>query len=132
MKFTKTNATKLATIATKTLNEKFSELGYDVTVHDRGGRFEDYEFTMKIVVSSESEGGEAKEQIDYKKYASIFALPMEMLGANIHFNGRPFTVVGFLPSRRKNNIQIKNPSGKTFIAPHEQVIRAYQRGLGVL
>ena len=136
MEFTGKYAKELATIAVQTLNEKFAELGYDVTVRNGGGKYEDYEFAMKLIVSTESENGETKAQVDYKKYAKLYNLPLEMLGASVKFNGKIFTVTGLLPNRRKNDIQIEDAKGKVFIAPHEQVVRSYnaqqKRDLGNL
>jgi len=35
--------------------------------------------------------------------------------------------MGLLPNRRKNDIQIENSKGKVFIAPHEDVVKAFKR-----
>ena len=136
MEFTGKYAKELATIAVQTLNEKFAELGYDVTVTNGGGKYEPQEFAMKLLVATTSEDGETKAQVDYKQYAKLYDLPLEMLGASVKFNGKVFTVTGFLPNRPKRNIQIEDTKGHTFIAPHTQVIRAYnsqqKRDLGNL
>ena len=70
--------------------------------------------------------GETQAQTDYKRYANLYELPLEMLNSTFTFNRKVFTVTGFLPNRRKNDIQIENANGKTFIAPHESVVRAYK------
>ena len=49
MEFTGKYAKELATIAVQTLNEKFAELGYDVTVSNGGGKYEPQEFAMKLI-----------------------------------------------------------------------------------
>ena len=136
MEFTGKLAKELATIAVQTLNEKFAELGYDVTVTNGGGKYEPQEFAMKLLVATTSENGETKAQVDYKYYAKLYDLPLDMLGASVKFNGKIFTVTGFLPNRPKRNIQIEDTKGHTFIAPHTQVVRAYnlqqKRDLGNL
>ena len=60
MEFTGKLAKELATIAVQTLNEKFAELGYDVTVTNGGGKYEPQEFAMKLLVATTSENGETK------------------------------------------------------------------------
>ena len=126
MEFTGKYAKELATIAVQTLNEKFAELGYDVTVSNGCGKYEPQEFAMKLIVGMKTENGDTQAQVDYKQYAKLYNLPLEMLGASFNYNGKFFTVTGLLPNRRKNDIQIVDAKGKTFIAPHESVVRAYE------
>jgi len=126
MEFTGKYAKELATIAVQTLNEKFAELGYDVTVSNGGGKYEPQEFAMKLIVGMKTENGDTQAQVDYKQYAKLYNLPLEMLGASFNYNGKFFTVTGLLPNRRKNDIQIVDAKGKTFIAPHTSVVRAYE------
>ena len=126
MEFTGKYAKELATIAVQTLNEKFAELGYDVTVSNGGGKYEPQEFAMKLIVGMKTENGETQAEVDYKQYAKLYNLPLEMLGASFNYNGKFFTVTGLLPNRRKNDIQIVDTKGKTFIAPHTSVVRAYE------
>ena len=126
MEFTGKYAKELATIAVQTLNEKFAELGYDVTVSNGGGKYEPQEFAMKLIVGMKTENGDTQAQVDYKLYAKLYSLPLEMLGASFKYNGKVFTVTGLLPNRRKNDIQIVDAKGKTFIAPHTSVVRAYE------
>ena len=126
MEFTGKYAKELATIAVQTLNEKFAELGYDVTVSNGGGKYEPQEFAMKLIVGMKTENGDTQAQVDYKQYAKLYNLPLEMLGASFNYNGKFFTVTGLLPNRRKNDIQIMDAKGKTFIAPHTSVVRAYE------
>ena len=126
MEFTGKYAKELATIAVQTLNEKFAELGYDVTVSNGGGKYEPQEFAMKVIGGMKNENGDTQAQVDYKLYAKLYSLPLEMLGASFKYNGKVFTVTGLLPNRRKNDIQIVDAKGKTFIATHESVVRAYE------
>ena len=126
MEFTGKYAKELATIAVQTLNEKFAELGYDVTVSNGGGKYEPQEFAMKLIVGMKNENGDTQAQVDYKQYAKLYNLPLDMLGASFNYNGKFFTVTGLLPNRRKNDIQIVDAKGKTFIAPHTSVVRAYE------
>jgi len=125
MEFTKQFAKELSTLSIETLNKVFADKGYDITVTNGGGQYEPLQFTMKLKLALSNGDGETQAQLDYKQYAGIYQLPLDMLGSTFKFNGKVFTVTGLLPSRRKNNIQIQNVQGKTFIAPHQSVVRAY-------
>ena len=127
MEFTGKLAKEVSTLAIDTLNKVFAEKGYDLTVSNGGGNYAPLQFNMKLTLSVASENGESQAQADYKQYADLYQLPLEMLGAKFIFNGKFFTVMGLLPNRRKNDIQIENSKGKTFIAPHEDVVKAFKR-----
>ena len=126
MEFTGKFAKEISTLSIETLNKVFADKGYDITVTNGGGKYAPLQFTMKLKLSVSSEDGETQAQTDYKLQADLYHLPLEMLGATFPFNRKVFTVTGLLPNRRKNDIQIENANGKTFIAPHESVIRAYK------
>jgi len=126
MEFTGKFAKEVSTLAIDTLNRVFAEKGYDITVTNGGGNYAPREFKMKLKLALSNEDGETQAQTDYKLYADLYQLPLEMLGSTFNYNGKFFTVTGLLPNRRKNDIQIENTNGKTFIAPHESVIRAYK------
>tara|TARA_R110002020_G_scaffold146184_2_gene320660 strand:+ start:2454 stop:2888 length:435 start_codon:yes stop_codon:yes gene_type:complete len=126
MEFTGKLAKEVSTIAIDTLNKVFAEKGYDITVSNGGGNYAPLQFNMKLTLSVDSADGDSQAQADYKLYADLYQLPLEMLGATFNYNGKFFTVMGLLPNRRKNDIQIENAKGKTFIAPHESVVRAYK------
>ena len=130
MEFTGKFAKEVSTLAVDTLNKVFTEKGYDITVTNGGGNYAPREFKMKLKLALSNEDGETQAQTDYKLYADLYQLPLEMLGATFTFNRKVFTVTGLLPNRRKNDIQIENANGKTFIAPHEEVVRAYKRHVG--
>ena len=126
MEFTGKFAKEISTLSIETLNKVFADKGYDITVTNGGGNYAPLQFTMKLKLSVSSEDGETQAQSDYKRYADLYQLPLEMLGSTFNYNGKFFTVTGLLPNRRKNDIQIENSNGKTFIAPHESVVRAYK------
>jgi hypothetical protein len=126
MEFTGKFAKEVSTLAIDTLNKVFVEKGYDITVTNGGGKYAPLQFTMKLKLSVSNGKGETQAQSDYQRYADMYNLPMEMLGSTFNYNGKFFTVTGLLPNRRKNDIQIENANGKTFIAPHESVVRAYK------
>ena len=126
MEFTGKFAKEVSTLSIETLNKVFADKGYDITVTNGGGNYAPLQFTMKLKLSVSSEDGETQAQTDYKLYADLYQLPLEMLGSTFNYNGKFFTVTGLLPNRRKNDIQIENTNGKTFIAPHESVVRAYK------
>jgi len=126
MEFTGKLAKEVSTIAIDALNKVFAEKGYDITVSNGGGNYAPLQFNMKLTLSVASEDGDSQAQADYKQYADLYQLPLEMLGATFNYNGKFFTVMGLLPNRRKNDIQIEDAKGKTFVAPHESVIRAYK------
>ena len=126
MEFTGKFAKEVSTLAIETLNKVFADKGYDITVTNGGGNYAPLEFKMKLNLALSNGNGETQAQTDYKRYADIYQLPLEMLGSTFNYNGKFFTVTGLLPNRRKNDIQIENSNGKTFIAPHESVVRAYK------
>jgi hypothetical protein len=126
MEFTGKFAKEVSTLAIDTLNKVFAEKGYDITVTNGGGNYAPLQFTMKLKLATSSGDGKTQAQSDYTQYADIYNLPLEMLGSTFKYNGKFFTVVGLLPNRRKNDIQIENANGKTFIAPHESVVSAYK------
>ena len=125
MEFTGKFAKEVSTLAVTTLNKVFEEQGYDIKVTNSGGQYAPFEFTMKLKLALNNEDGESQAVVDYKRYADAFNLPMDMLGSTFKFNNKFFTVTGLLPNRRKNDIQMEF-NGKTFIAPHESIVRAYK------
>ena len=100
----------------------------EVTMTQKRGTYSPTEFTMKIVFNTNDVDGNNTGEADYKLYGKLYGLPEEMLGKTFPFGskGKIFTVTGFLPNRPKRNIQITDTNGKEFIAPHTQVIRAYE------
>ena len=126
MEFTGKFTKEVATLAIETLNKVFVDKGYDITVTNGGGNYAPLEFQLKLKLALNNGDGETQAQTDYKLYANLYELPLEMLNSTFTFNRKVFTVTGFLPNRRKNDIQIENSNGKTFIAPHESVVRAYK------
>ena len=126
MEFTGKFAKEVSTLAIETLNKVFADKGYDITVTNGGGNYAPLEFKLKLKLALNNGDGETQAQTDYKLYANLYELPLEMLNSTFTFNRKVFTVTGFLPNRRKNDIQIENSNGKTFIAPHESVVRAYK------
>ena len=127
MEFTGKFAKEVSTLAIETLNKIFVDKGYDITVTNGGGNYAPLEFKLKLKLALNNGDGETQAQTDYKLYANLYELPLEMLNSTFTFNRKVFTVTGFLPNRRNNNIQIENANGNTMIAPHESVIRAYNR-----
>jgi hypothetical protein len=126
MEFTGKFAKEVSTLVIDTLNKVFAEKGYDITVTNGGGNYAPLEFKLKLKLALSNADGTTQAHSDYTRYADIYNLPLEMLGSTFKYNGKFFTVTGLLPNRRKNDIQIENANGKTFIAPHESVIRAYK------
>ena len=124
MEFTKSKCKEISNISIEAITKALEPFG--VTVARAGGSYEPLQYTMKIRLSCSNDNGETQAQTDYKTYANLFELPLEMLGTTFKYNGKFFTVTGLLPNRRKNDIQIENANGKTFIAPHESVVRAYK------
>ena len=66
-------------------------------------------------------------EASWSTYAKMYDLPEDMLGARFSYGGKLIEIVGFLPTRPKNDIEFKNIStGKCYIAPHATVKRAYE------
>ena len=125
MEFTKSKCNEISQISIDALTQALEQFG--VSIERAGGSYEPQQFTMKIRLSCANDNGETQAQTDYKTYAKLFDLPIDMLGSTFNYNGKFFTVTGLLPNRRKNDIQIENAKGKTYVAPHESVVRAYNR-----
>ena len=125
MEFNKTTCREVSNITKETLNDALKHLG--VTVQQCSGKYSPLEFTMKVVLESTTEDGETQAMRDYRTYAKMYDLPEDMLGARFSYGGKLIEIVGFLPTRPKNDIEFKNVStGKCYIAPHATVKRAYE------
>ena len=106
--------------------QKFLDINYPgVTATYRGGNYKSRTFDMKLELSTVVDG-DTQAEADYKKYANLYGLPLEMLGARFNFNGTMFTVKGFKPKARKNDILLSNDRGLEYVAQHEGVIMAYK------
>ena len=125
MEFNKTTCKEVSNITKETLADALKHLG--VTVQQCSGRYSPLEFTMKVVLATTTEDGETQVMKDYRTYATMYDLPQDMLGSRFLYGGKLIEVVGFLPTRPKNDIEFKNIStGKCYIAPHATVKRAYE------
>jgi len=127
MELTKAKANELGTLAEKAVKDKLHEMGMQYSVKKGSGTFSDLEFTMKLTFAVL--GGETQQERDYKNYASMFDLPLEMLGSTIaNYGGKSIKVTGLYPSRRKNDLAVTNlADGRELVAPHEQVLRAWRK-----
>ena len=124
MEFTKATCKEISKVSIDAITKALEPLG--ITVERAGGSYDTLQYTMKLRLSCSNDNGETQAQTDYKKYAKFYDLPIEMLKSTFKYNGKFFTVTGLLPNRPKNDIQIENANGKTFIAPHGSVVRAYK------
>ena len=128
MEFNKTTCREVSNITKETLNDALRHLG--VTVQQCNGKYSPLEFTMKVVLEATTEDGETQMMRDYRSYAKMFDLPENMLGSRFLYGGKLIEIVGFLPTRPKNDIEFKNIStGKCFIAPHDSIKRAYNNSM---
>ena len=126
MEFTKSKCNELSKVSIDAITKALEPFG--VTVERAGGSYERLQFTMKIRLSCSNDNGDTQAQNDYKTYSKLMTdgqLPIEMLGATFKYHDKFFTVTGYLPNRPKNSIQIENAKGKTFVAPQESVVQAY-------
>ena len=123
--FDKNNAATISTLAREAVEKALAKYGINVTYG--GGGYKELEFNLKFKLSVESADGVTQSAKDYRAYQGIYDLPEAMLGATIRIQGEDFTVDGFLPKKRKNNIQVSRVSdGKGFIVSHVQATRAYE------
>ena len=123
--FDKDNAGTISTLAREAVEKALAKYGINVSYG--GGRFKELEFNLKFKLSVESSDGVTQPAKDYRTYQSMYDLPEDMLGATIRIQGEDFTVDGFLPKKRKNNIQITRVSdGKGFIVSHVMAKRVYE------
>ena len=125
MNFSKEYCRELSQQVEEFLQEKFKDEG--ITVTRKGGTFSPYTYTLKIEFGVTSEEGETQAEVDYRTYQSLYRLPEEMLNAEVSYGTKVFKVTGFLPNCRKNNLQLSDvKTGKTFVAPHTQVVQSYK------
>ena len=122
--FTGDNVRALSTQATEAVKKALAK--YGIAVKYGGGKFGELEFKIKLTLQCEGTDGETQAMKDYRRYAESRGLPIEMLGATISISGAAYEVTGFLPNRRKNNVQLLRKSdGRVQICPHEFAIRTF-------
>ena len=125
MEFNKTNLKEISKTVIEAVEEALKDSG--ITVTYGGSRYDSLEANLKIKLTTTSDDGLTSAERDFLDYAKFYELDPDMLGKNIKYAGKLFEVTGLHPNRRKNNISIKNvATGKTFIAPHTEVKRAYE------
>ena len=122
--FTGDNVRALSTEATEAVKKALAK--YGIAVKYSGGKYGELEFNIKLKLQCESTDGETQAMKDYRRYATAYGLPIEMLGSTISISGEAYEVTGFLPNRRKNNVQLLRKSdGRVQICPHEYAIRIF-------
>ena len=73
-------------------------------------------FTLEIATLGADGQPFNKEADDFTKHAELYDLSPDDLGEVIEIGGKNFTIIGLLPSRPKNCIQIRNhATGQTHI-----------------
>jgi hypothetical protein len=123
-KFEKENVRGFSTEAVEAVQKVMAK--YGISVKYGGGKYGELEFDLKLKLQCESTDGETQAMKDYLRYAEAYGLPIEMLGASLKIGGAAYEVTGFLPKRRKNNLQLLRLSdGKAQICPHDYAIRAF-------
>ena len=127
MEFNKKVCNQISQEVEEAIVELFKDKYPDLEIKRGGGSYGPQEYTLKIKFSCENINGETKMETDYNKYMRFLDMPEDMLNSTFKYNGKMFTVAGFLPNRRKNDILIRDANGKDFIAPHEGVVRAYNQ-----
>jgi hypothetical protein len=79
------------------------EDGLDVTIARGKGCYDNESLTLTITATLHAEDGTAqtKEALDFKKWASIFGLKEEDLGARLQLGGSTYIISGCKPKNRK-------------------------------
>jgi len=125
-KFEKENVRALSTEATEAVKKALAK--YGITVKYGGGKYGEQEFNLKLTLQCESDDGETQSMKDYRRYAEARDLPIQMLGASLTINGDTYQVTGFLPKRRKNNIELMRMSdNRKQICPSDYAIQIFNR-----
>ena len=125
MEFTRNIAKEVRTSIVDVVQEFLNANYPDVSITKSTAGYNGDTLDLKLQLFS-SVNGDTQAEADYKKYANLYDLPLEMLGARFNFNGTMFTVKGFRPKARKNNIIIANDKGLEYVAQHEGVKMAYK------
>jgi hypothetical protein len=125
MEFTRDIAKEVRTSIVDVVQE-FLNVNYpDISITKSTAGYNGDTLDVKLQLFS-SVNGETQAEADYKKYANLYDLPLEMLGARFNFGGTMFTVKGFKPKARKNDIIIAKDNGGEFVASHQSVKMAYK------
>ena len=125
MEFTRNIAKEVRTSIVDVVQEFLNANYPDVSITKSTAGYNGDTLDLKLQLFS-SVNGDTQAEADYKKYANLYDLPLEMLGARFNFNGTMFTVKGFRPKARKNDIIIVNDKGNEYVANHEGVKLAYK------
>ena len=124
MEFTKGTLKGINEKVVKAVEDALKDTG--VKVRFSGGSYSELEYKLKLTLTTETEDGMTSSEKDFIEYAPFYGLDPDMLGKTVKYAGKMYKVTGFYPNRRKNNISIENvKTGKTYIAPHTEVIKAY-------
>lgn len=112
--FDKAECKRVASAAESLLKIWAADNGLHVEV--RGGTYADSSYSMKVEWSVVSEDGviNTRAMLDWKRYAAMYDLDPEWLGAEFMSRGISFTVCGFSPRSRKYPVLAKRADGKTF------------------
>ena len=126
MKFTRGSLKGIESKVLDAVKEALKDTGISVSLGS--GRFSESEFTLKVVMTSATEtdgDGLSKIEKDFLAFATSYGLTPDMLGKVISYHDKVFTIAGLYPNRPKNNVAIKSPKGKVYIAPSASIKRAY-------
>ena len=129
MEFTRNIAKEVRTSIVDVVQEFLNANYSDINITKSTAGYNGDKLDVKLQLFS-SVNGETEAEADYKKYANLYDLPLEMLGARFNFNGTMFTVKGFKPKARKNDIIIVKDNGLQFVAQHRGVVIAYKASQG--
>jgi hypothetical protein len=80
--------------------------------------------SLKLELAVVGKGGQAqtREAEDFKRYASVYGLKAENLGAEFtDFDGEVYTITGLKPRSRKYPILVERVDGMGFKMPAERV-----------
>ena len=129
MEFTRDISKEIRTSIVDVVQEFLNANYPDINITKSTAGYNGDKLDVKLQLFS-SVNGETEAEADYKKYANLYDLPLEMLGARFNFNGTMFTVKGFKPKARKNDIIIVKDNGLQFVAQHRGVVIAYKASQG--
>ena len=106
-----------------TLDEYFKMEGISVEVGNAS--YGQSECTFKVIfVDGE---GTSKAESDWEQYAELYGLKKSWLGKSFKLSGKPFTITGFKPKARKNQVLIRNEKGKGYVCSADMVVNAFKK-----
>lgn len=100
-----------------------------ISIRAGSGTYSSTNYTVKVEVSVKGEDGkeQTREAEAFKKIATLYGFKPEDLGEKFSFNGREYTIFGWVSKSRRFPVATVRDDGKKFKMPHSHVLRLLGR-----